>query len=288
MIKKYVRCIFVLLALVLSLSTQSFAAGTKNLKYKVTEYNYIPVLMYHHITENQIQTGDSTVVTQAQLEENIRTLIDNGYTFISLWDLYNTKQNTDWSSVRMTNSKKYVCLTFDDGYESNYKLLYPLLKKYGIKADISVITQRCYPSYQTKAEENPKMTWDELNEMAKSGLVQIYNHSIDHEKFDENKGWQFIQKAITAEDQLDWNLDVKRNIHVFTYPNGETTPWLEKQMKKAGFDMQLTTESKVVCGTTPLYNVPRITVCSGESGKELLEKIDEAAYRTFAAYWKKR
>ena len=142
MIKKYVRCIFVLLALVLSLSTQSFAAGTKNLKYKVTEYNYIPVLMYHHITENQIQTGDSTVVTQAQLEENIRTLIDNGYTFISLWDLYNIKQNTDWSSVRMTNSKKYVCLTFDDGYESNYKLLYPLLKKYGIKGGVKIYIEK--------------------------------------------------------------------------------------------------------------------------------------------------
>lgn len=246
-----------------------------------TEYDYVPVLMYHHIVDGNVEAENSTVISKDELESQIRTLLDSGYKFISLYDLYNLKVNCSWNNKKMRNKDKYVCLTFDDGYVSNYQYLYPLVKKYGIKADISVISSRCYDSYVPNMHENPKMDWSMLNEMTHSGLVQIYNHSFDHEKYDVNHGWVFIQKALKAEDQLNWNLTVRRKIHVFTYPDGFTTPWMQKQMKNYGFDMQLTTESKVVCGTTPLYGIPRITVSSGESGQQLIKEIKKAAGRTF-------
>jgi peptidoglycan/xylan/chitin deacetylase (PgdA/CDA1 family) len=273
-IKKILRAVLCFF-LVLIFPAQGFAADN------YTEYDYVPVLMYHHIVGINVKAGDSTVISESQLEEQIKTLLGAGYKFISLYDLYNLKVNRDWNNKKMNNKEKYVCLTFDDGYESNYEYLYPLLKKYGIKADVSVITSRCYDSYVPNKGENPKMDWGTLNEMAQSGLVQVYNHSLDHEKFNVNHGWEFIQKALKAEDQLNWNLTVKRKIHVFTYPNGFTTPWMQKQLKKYGFDMQLTTESKVVCGTTPLYGVPRITVSSGEDGQQLIKEIKKAAARTF-------
>jgi peptidoglycan/xylan/chitin deacetylase (PgdA/CDA1 family) len=35
---------------------------------------------------------------------------------------------------------KTVCITFDDGHKSNYQYVFPILKKYNLKATIFLIT----------------------------------------------------------------------------------------------------------------------------------------------------
>lgn len=36
--------------------------------------------------------------------------------------------------------KKYLCITMDDGYFSNYDLAYPLFKKYRVPASVFAVT----------------------------------------------------------------------------------------------------------------------------------------------------
>ena len=63
-------------------------------------------------------------------------------------------------------------LTFDDGYDDNYTELYPLLQKYQAKATIFVI-----PRDLGKAH---KMTAEQIQELADSGLVSIQSHTWSH------------------------------------------------------------------------------------------------------------
>ncbi len=85
-----------------------------------------------------------------------------------------------------------ICLTFDDGYLDNYVYLFPLLKKYNIKATIFVNPEfvdnreivRAQFENEVRIEEQDKalgfLSWKEMKEMEKSGLVDIQSHSMSH------------------------------------------------------------------------------------------------------------
>ncbi len=42
------------------------------------------------------------------------------------------------------NSRKYICLTFDDGYIDNYELAFPILQEFGYKATFFPIIDFCF------------------------------------------------------------------------------------------------------------------------------------------------
>jgi peptidoglycan/xylan/chitin deacetylase (PgdA/CDA1 family) len=63
--------------------------------------------------------------------------------------------------------KKPVMITIDDGYKDNYEVMYPILKEFGMKANIFVATGLLNnPGY---------MSWDDLNQM--KDLVYFGNHT---------------------------------------------------------------------------------------------------------------
>jgi len=104
----------------------------------------IPVLLYHRVINDPSLAGKhGTYVTTKQLEAHLEYLHKNNYTPISFEDLSMIN--------RFDKDKKYVILTFDDGYEDNYTLLFPMLKKFNFKAVIFMVTGK---------KEN---TWDYLD-----------------------------------------------------------------------------------------------------------------------------
>lgn len=99
----------------------------------------IPVLLYHNfvtIVPDSDPDNYSYINTPESFEENIKTLLDNGYTTISFKDL------NDAYSGKSTLPNKPIIITFDDGYYSNYEYIYPILKKYNVKASIFVVTDK--------------------------------------------------------------------------------------------------------------------------------------------------
>ena len=125
------------------------------------------VLEYHNFTENASQAADYTMTVSA-LRRDLDFLRDNGYTTVLPRELA-AGQLDDGSPL----PQKAVLLTFDDGYESNYTLAFPILREYGAKAAISLITSRI------DERADGFLTWDECREMAKSGLVEFASHTND-------------------------------------------------------------------------------------------------------------
>lgn len=68
-----------------------------------------------------------------------------------------------------------VMITFDDGYESFYKLAYPILMKYGYPATNFVIVSAI--DDRTR-EGTPKLTWEQMREMQQNGM-SFRNHTYD-------------------------------------------------------------------------------------------------------------
>ena len=126
----------------------------------------LPILMYHGITENTSKVGEYTILVST-FESDLIWLKENGYTAIS------TKQLTDYVENGSALPAKPVLITFDDGYENNYTLAFPLLKKYNMNAIISVIG--------AEAKLFP--------EVAESSLIEFGNHTYAlHSNTGERKG----------------------------------------------------------------------------------------------------
>jgi len=149
--------------------------------YEANKRPKIKVLCYHHIVPEPLPEVQNTVVTVSEFEAQMKYLYEHGYYTASLKEieefLYNKKKLPE----------NTVVITFDDGYESNYIYAYPVLKKYDFKAVIFLIGSRISKDLIQDPSAIPKLSCEQIQEMAESGLVEFGNHTFDaHEFIDGN------------------------------------------------------------------------------------------------------
>lgn len=255
-------------------------------KQSIAPEDYIPVLMYHHFKTEEVESGNGANININEFEDHMKTLQQAGYTPIFLSELYDIMQQVekenDITMPELHLDKKYIVITIDDGYRSNYELVYPLLQKYNMKACISVITSRIHTGYIYSSKEIEKMSWENLNEMQNSGLVEIYSHTYDHEPVGDRIYTDVRSSVEKGEEMLDKQLEYRSPVSVLTYPNGNYRKNIALLMYiYMGYDLQLTTNSGVINRNTSVLEIPRITVNSGWTGEQLLQKIEQTAEKTF-------
>jgi len=135
----------------------------------------VPIIMYHLVTQSSKYIGKFGI-TPADLESDLKYLKDNGYTTVVIQDLI------DFVNNGKDLPEKPVMLTFDDGNGSDYHYLYPLLKKYDMKAVLCIMGKQSddYTVLAQKQEGRfPNLTWEQINEMRNSGHVEIQSHGYD-------------------------------------------------------------------------------------------------------------
>jgi peptidoglycan/xylan/chitin deacetylase (PgdA/CDA1 family) len=245
----------------------------------------VPILMYHHIVGSAEETNYVRATVQA-FEEQIAGLKDSGYSALFFQDLI------DYVDGKRELPEKPVLITFDDGYLSNYELAFPILKKFGMKATISVIGWSAgRDSYQNGRPIIPHFDWVQAREMAESGLVDIQNHSYDmHETGEkgERKGVLREDGETTAgyarllrEDAGRTADEIEQHIGkrptVFAYPFGFADLLSEEVLREAGYRVTLLTGNKISSITKgdpySLYGLYRINVENEWTAEELLHRL---------------
>ena len=246
----------------------------------------IPVLMYHHLENN---LNSNVVISPESFEDQIRTLKEEGYNSISSQQLY------DFLNYNIKLPENPVLITFDDGYLSNYELAYPILKKYGMHAEIFVITSQILEKNEKTSylNEIPKMNWDQLRAM--QDFITIQSHTWDsHYKLVSNNG---VKNAAlygpgyinnNFEEQLQYEERVKNDLIlsrklikeklgyepiVISYPFGIKSEDTIELSKVAGFKMGYVIENKKIIKGDNLFSLSRITVNGNETGDELIKKL---------------
>ncbi|MDO4744403.1 MAG: polysaccharide deacetylase family protein [Clostridia bacterium] len=210
----------------------------------------VPILMYHSILRST-NTHGNYIITEAAFEADLKFLKDNGYTTVVMQDLI------DYVYDGKELPKKPVVLTFDDGYSNNFIYAFPLLEKYNSKAVLSIIGY--YTDLYTKTpDENPSyshVTWDNIKEMKKSGLVEIQNHSYNLHTTDKGRNGtkkkrgesQAEYRAMLTSDLGKLQDQFKANVGytptTFTYPFGSVSNASFDIIKEMGFKASLSCES---------------------------------------------
>ena len=134
--------------------------------------------MYHHINCDQFSND------LENFEQHLKYVVDRFHIVVPGDTLPKKRDN--------------LCLTFDDAYYDFYYYVFPLLKKYQVKAVLAVPTALISDStditpdlrmslghkeiYQEKNYQKygSFCTWDELREMQDSGFVVMASHSHTH------------------------------------------------------------------------------------------------------------
>lgn len=243
----------------------------------------IPILMYHSMLKSKQYIGQY-VVSPEEFESDINYLEENGYTTILMKDLIDSVEN------KSQLPEKPIIITFDDGYYNNYYYAYKIAKEHNIKMVISIIVNQT-DLYSESHDENPNyshLTWDEINEMLNSGLVEIANHSYDLHA--QNGKFIGVTKAkCESNEEYEQRLtnDVKKAQErifektgqaptTFTYPFGLADKNTKEIIKNMGFKATLLVENKKasieIGNDSSLYNLKRCIRVGGASTYKVMKK----------------
>lgn len=191
----------------------------------------IPILLYHDFVvrvPDEDPDDFNYINTPLSFEENIKTLLDNGYTFLSFKDLndaYNGKKELP---------DKPILITFDDGYYSNYRYIFPILEKYNVKASIFIVTDNIGKMIDGKKY----LSWRQCKIMYESGLVEIFSHSTKHVFYDRLPVRELKDDVNESYQEIEKHLG-KQDLKVFAYPYGAYTKESVFVLKLHGVDMQV-------------------------------------------------
>ncbi len=229
----------------------------------------LPVVMYHQITKNPTRASQYCV-TLNELESDLKYIAKKGYTPITteqlLGHIYDGEPLPD----------KPIMLTFDDGYETVYCYLLPLLEEYNMCAVASVVG--AYTDMFTQLDDHTLsysyMNWEEVSELANGGRIEIQNHSYDLHKL--NNSGRNGAKKVSGESIHEYSTVLNCDLGkmqslmeektgyrptVFTYPYGCYSKESKDILKSMGFEAAFVCEERVnyvdVENTDWLYRIGR-------------------------------
>lgn len=163
-----------------------------------TEGIKVPALMYHHFLEIGSLLGDYAI-TPAQFEQDLQYIQAQGFQTVTVGDLI------DFVQKGTPLPEKPIMITIDDGYEGVYAYAYPLLKKYHMKATFSIIGRFSdfYSTEQYKHINYSHCTWQQIQEMHESGVMEFQNHSYNFHSYDEGRRGILRRSDETLQEYTD-------------------------------------------------------------------------------------
>lgn len=233
------------------------AAPTKNLFATADGENGVKVmaLNYHKIDDMEI----SLSVTPADFDAQMKYLKDNGYNIIDIADLYAALAG------EKTLPKNPVLITFDDGYADNYTAAYPILKKYGFKATIFVITD----FVDVRANY---LKWEQLKEMSQNGIT-IESHTATHNSLTDLTDEQLKKELIDSKQKIEAELGT--TVDFIAYPTGAYNLHIAQLVKDAGYKGAFTIKYGNIDANSNIYALERVPVFHTEDTmKSFIERLD--------------
>lgn len=246
----------------------------------------LPVVMYHQITKNPARAGQYCVML-GEIENDLKYIKEKGYNTVDI------EQLTAYVYDGEPLPDKPIMLTFDDGYETVYSYLLPLLEKYDMCAVASVVG--AYTDMFTQLNDHTLsysyMNWDEVRELAAGDRIEIQSHSYDLHKL--NNAGRNGAKKVSGESVHEYsaflNLDLGKmqtlmeektgyKPSAFTYPYGCYSKESKDILKSMGFRAALVCEERVnyidAENNDWLYRIGRFNRPHGVSTAEFFARMN--------------
>ena len=186
--------------------------------------------MLHRVVEDRSLDSEKREleITPDFLEETILKYREQSYRFVSIdqvCDILDGKEK----------GKPFVCLTFDDGYQDNYTVALPLLKRLEVPFVVYVTTgfiDNRLPMWWYPNEELG-LSRDELVALSNEPLCTIGAHTINHRRLDEMDKEGQTCEIIQSKEVLETIISCP--VNHFSYPHGAYNDETVNIVKANGF-----------------------------------------------------
>jgi peptidoglycan/xylan/chitin deacetylase (PgdA/CDA1 family) len=206
-------------------------------------FQTVPILCYH-----RFGSGSSKMIVQpAQFEAQLDWLQANGYSVLPLRALGGFLAGQDALPARS------VVITIDDGYESVHRHAFPALKRHGYPATLFV--------YTDFIGARDGLSWAQLEEMARSGLIDVQAHSKTHRNLVERSE---VDGDAAYRQGIETELKVPRavlekglasagvKVRHMAFPFGDANQTVLDALQRNDYDLGLTVNP----GGNPFYAHP--------------------------------
>jgi peptidoglycan/xylan/chitin deacetylase (PgdA/CDA1 family)/glycosyltransferase involved in cell wall biosynthesis len=245
------------------LSRQRFDAGNVARKVQtVYERAYarvhsphsIPVLMYHRVVEHPPAHPTHGIwVTAEQFGDQLRFLRRRGFETITFRDYDRFLQG----HARLP--RRPVILTFDDGYEDNLSIAFPLLRKFDCRAVVFVVTdaKRRTNFWDPDEQQADLLTAEQIRELHRAGM-EIGSHTITHPRLPQASDETIRRELGESRDALQQILGSE--VVSFAYPYGDLNSATKSLVGEAGYKFAVAADSGPFSFFQDLLEIRRIQV----------------------------
>jgi len=221
----------------------------------------VPILMYHYVSEIPEGADDIRIgltVTPSVFRQQIQTLIANGYTAISLYEMDAALRH---GAPLPPNS---VVLTFDDGHIDHYTEVFPILREVGYVGTFFIITNFA------DANAPGYLSWTQIQEMANAGM-NMEPHTKTHSDL-RNRSYDFlVYEILGSVESLAHHTN--RTPRIFSYPAGRYDDDTLTMLRTTPILRAVTTQPGTWQTTDNTLLVPRMRVTNEVTGNGLLSLL---------------
>lgn len=196
----------------------------------------LAVPMYHKIGDAPRGSKLKKLwVAEDDFRRQCAALVKDGWTSLHFSELAAIRDG------RRPLPKKPVVITFDDGYENNFTAAHPVLKEFGLKANLFLVyeTTGRHNAWHDPATEpwQRMLDWAQVREMLDSGVWDVGSHTMRHAHLPslgfEDAAWEIGESKKRLEDKLG------RPMLAFGYPYGAGAydPKIREAVFEAGYAM---------------------------------------------------
>ena len=182
-------------------------------------------------------------VPPAEFAAQLDWLTQEGYTTITPQDYARARKG------KQELPEKPVILSFDDGYEDNWRIVFPMLKERGMRAVFYVVTNDIgQPGY---------MTWDNLFDLEHSGM-EIGSHTANHIPLTTLTPTEQRDELRLSKLLLEWR--GMKTIYSFSYPNGAYDDTIVTMLAEENYLTAVTGEAGLNTFETNPYRLHRVNI----------------------------
>ena len=226
--------------------------------------HHLPVLEYHRIGEPR--PDHVPTVSTHSFERQMAWLARWRYRVMALDDVAQAMERgapvPRWSAV----------ITFDDGYEDNYTVAWPILKRFGFPAIVFVTpTEVGLPGFAT---------WEQLARMAADGFA-VGSHTMHHAYIPATPEARLMEELAESKRMIEERIG--RRVDFLSYPIGGYTPRAQAVARDAGYRAACTTNRGTSFALADRYAIRRIKMSERDRHPLLLGAKLSGYYDLFRA-----
>lgn len=244
--------------------------------------HWIPVLMYHKIPDQKINSKHKIFITKNDFEKQLQFFKSRGLQPITFKDYDDFRTG---KKALKDFPEKPIFLTFDDAYLDNYTNAFPLLKKYGFKGVIYTLADSSITDNRWDVAEGepiePLMNNKLKLEMKNYG-IEFGSHSNTHPKLTEISIDEVTREISDSKKILEKNLET--SVLSFAYPYGKCNECIKELAKQVGYKYAVATDSGGMTIEDDQFQIYRVNVFPNESYFSLYKKTS-SWYRKYIK-WK--